>query len=287
MKRLLEQNNNLHFIIAGDGPLLKQMKTLARKFKITDSISFLGKCNNPSEIYSICDITVNCSLKEGLALTSYESLSMGVPVVSSDVGGQSELIDDTVGSIVPLMQKEEDIHFTNYLDEEIDIYVSSINRILNNLDKYKVSCRKKIINGFTIDNMIKNFEKEIDSVIKTPNQNIVKMASNIDSKNLLKDYINLYFMSCKEESSWSKLEYTKAVYGGISEEFKKKHRKLYMFKYSTDKFFYKLKIGYQASNLEASIIKFIKNFVRTLKELLNVIINFIKCLVGLIKGIVR
>ena len=286
-KKLLEQNNNLHFIIAGDGPLLKQMKTLARKFKITDSISFLGKCNNPSEIYSICDITVNCSLKEGLALTSHESLSMGVPVVSSDVGGQSELIDDTVGAIVPLMQKEEDIHFTNYLDEEIDIYVSSINRILNNLDKYKVSCRKKIINGFTIDNMIKNFEKEIDSVIKTPNQNIVKMASNIDSQNLLKDYINLYFMSCKEESSWSKLEYTKAVYGGISEEFKKKHRKLYMFKYSTDKFFYKLKIGYQASNLEASIIKFIKNFVRTLKELLNVIINFIKCLVGLIKGIVR
>ena len=62
---------------------------------------------------------------------------------------------------------------------------------------------------------------------------------------------------------------------------------LYMFKYSTDKFFYKLKIGYQASNLEASIIKFIKNFVRTLKELLNIIINFIKCLVGLIKGIVR
>ena len=287
MKKLLEQNNNLHFIIAGDGPLLKQMRTLARKFKITYSISFLGKCNNPSEIYSICDITVNCSLKEGLALTSYESLSMGVPVVSSDVGGQSELIDDTVGAIVPLMQKEEDIHFTNYLDEEIDIYVSSINRILNNLDKYKVSCRKKIINGFTIDNMIKNFEKEIDSVIKTPNQNIVKMASNIDSKNLLKDYINLYFMSCKEESSWSKLEYTKAVYGGISEEFKKKHRKLYMLKYSTDKFFYKLKIGYQASNLEASIIKFIKNFVRTLKELLNVIINFIKCLVGLIKGIVR
>ena len=53
------------------------------------------------------------------------------------------------------------------------------------------------------------------------------------------------------------------------------------------KFFYKLKIGYQASNLEASIIKFIKNFVRTLKELLNIIINFIKCLVGLIKGIVR
>ncbi len=32
---------------------------------------------------------------------------MGVPVVSSNVGGQAELINDEVGVIVPCMQEEK------------------------------------------------------------------------------------------------------------------------------------------------------------------------------------
>ena len=240
MKKLLEKNLNLHFIVAGDGPLLKNMKRLASKMDMSKNISFLGKCDNQSEIYSICDVTVNCSLKEGLALTSYESLSMGVPVVSSDVGGQSELIDDSVGVIVPLMQKEEDIYCINYLDEEIDLYVSAIDKVI----------------------IMKN-------------------------NSLLKEYINYYFMSNKDEYLWNIREYVKTVYGTIPEEFKKKHRKLYMFKYKTDQFFYKLKIGYQVGRLEKSIIKFGKSVISTLIELFNIIINFLKCIYELIRGIVR
>ena len=287
MKKLLEKKLNVHFIVAGDGPLLKNMKRLASKMDMSKHISFLGKCDNPSEIYSICDVTVNCSLKEGLALTSYESLSMGVPVVSSDVGGQSELIDDSVGVVVPLMQKEEDIYCINYLDEEIDLYVSAIDKVINNLDAYKKECRKRIINGFTIDNMIKNFEKEIDEVLKNPNREAEQMAINMKNNNLLKDYINYYFMSNKDEYLWNIREYVKTVYGTIPEDFKRKHRKLYMFKYKTDQFFYKLKIGYQVGRLEKSIIKFGKSVISTLIELLNIIINFLKCIYGIIRGIVR
>mgnify|MGYP002508066005 CR=1 FL=1 len=31
---------------------------------------------------------------------------MGVPVISSDVGGQSDLIDDYVGRLIPMLQEE-------------------------------------------------------------------------------------------------------------------------------------------------------------------------------------
>ena len=34
---------------------------------------------------------------------------MGVPVVSANVGGQAELINDEVGAVVPCMQKENEI----------------------------------------------------------------------------------------------------------------------------------------------------------------------------------
>lgn len=90
---------------------------------MSNEIVFLGKIQNTAEIYEISDLTINCSLKEGLALTAYESLSMGVPVISSDVGGQKELITEKTGEIIELMQDEKDIYNEQYKEEEIKEYV--------------------------------------------------------------------------------------------------------------------------------------------------------------------
>ena len=95
------------------------MKEEAKKLHIYEDIIFTGRLQNTGEIYAISDITVNCSIKEGLALTSYESLSMEVPIVSSDVGGQKELITDEVGKIIELKQNEEHVYSEIYNDEEI------------------------------------------------------------------------------------------------------------------------------------------------------------------------
>lgn len=62
------------------------MKEKAKKMNLLEDIIFWEEIKNTGEIYKISNVTVNCSLKEGLALTSYESLSMNVPIVSSDVG---------------------------------------------------------------------------------------------------------------------------------------------------------------------------------------------------------
>ena len=287
MKSLVKQNPDLYFVVAGDGPLLKDMKKLTRKFDIYKNVKFLGKVQSPEEIYGICDITVNCSLKEGIALTSYESLASGVPVVSSDVGGQSELINNSVGAVVPLMQDERDIYNINYLEEEINLYVSSINKVINNLNNYKKNTRKRIINGFTINNMIEKFEEEISNVIENPNKDIVKYAKNIKNGKFIKDYINMYFMADKDEYLWATKEYINSCYGNISDSFKKNHRKIYMFKYKTDRLFCKLRISNEASRLEKSIIQFFKHFIQTIKNLFGIIKNFLICFLCMIKRIMR
>ena len=51
--------------------------------------------------------------------------------------------------------------------------------------------------------MIKNFEKEIDEVLKNPNREAEQMAINMKNNNLLEDYINYYFMSNKDEYLWN------------------------------------------------------------------------------------
>lgn len=168
-KKILETRNDVHFVIAGDGNLYKKVRS-----SINKNFTMLGSINTPEEIYAISDITVNCSSLEGLALTSYESLAMEVPVVSTSVGGQRELIDDTVGGIVEFNQKNE--------GKEIKDYVDKINYVLNNLEKLSKNCREKILEGFTLNHIITQFNKIFDNlelrknIAKNDNKLIFELA---------------------------------------------------------------------------------------------------------------
>lgn len=210
IKELKSQNNDFVVIVAGDGPLMGEMESKAKSLKIFDNIVFLGKCSNTQEIYSICDLTINCSIKEGLALTSYESLSMGVPVISSDVGGQKELISNDVGKIVKCYQKEIDINNYNYSKMEIKDYVDGIRDILNNLVDYKKNCRKKILSKFTINKMINNMEEIFQNTLQNPNEEKIKNGKELFKfKDITKELISSHMMCSAKEYEWLTLDFNK------------------------------------------------------------------------------
>ena len=199
-KKEIEKNNNVKFIVGGTGSLLKSLKKKVKDYNLKDHFLFLGNVEDTVEFYSMCDLTINCSIKEGLALTVYESLSMGVPIISADVGGHKEIIDNTCGVIVPLLQNEEDIKNYDYQDEEIDNYVDAIEKVINNLDKYKSKCRNRITEKFSLNNMIVNMEKNIDEVINNKNEKVINNAKELkDNENMIYEYINHYFMGSEYE----------------------------------------------------------------------------------------
>lgn len=199
-RKEIEKNNNVKFIIGGTGSLLKPLKKKVKEYGLKDYFLFLGNVEDTVEFYSMCDLTINCSIKEGLALTVYESLSMGVPIVSADVGGHKEIIDSTCGVIVPLLQKEEDIKNYDYQDEEINNYVDAIEKIIKNLDKYKGNCRIRITEQFSLNNMIRNMERNIEEVINNKNEDVINNAKELkDNENLIYEYTNHYFMGSEYE----------------------------------------------------------------------------------------
>ena len=149
--------------------MLDKVKKMVRRYELQDYIIFLGNVRETEKVYMISDMTINCSIKEGLALTAYESLSMGVPVVTADVGGQSELVNEDVGKVVPCLQQEKEIRNFDYKEEEINPYVEAINKVLDNLEKYKANCRKRILDGFTINHMVENMEKQFENVLQNKN----------------------------------------------------------------------------------------------------------------------
>ncbi len=82
---------NITVLVVGSGNFEKQLKHLAR-----NKVKFLGE-KNPEEIrevLSATDIFVNPSYAEGLPTSVLEAGSMGLPVIATDVGGTSEIIDE-------------------------------------------------------------------------------------------------------------------------------------------------------------------------------------------------
>lgn len=187
-KRLLQKRNDIYILIAGDGPLMNKVASI-----VNQNFKLLGMVNEAEEIYAVSDITVNCSTLEGLALTSYESLSMGVPVVSTDVGGQTELIDDTVGGIVHCnINANSEVY-----SKEIDCYVKEIGRVLGNLKDIKKNCRQKIEKGFTLDLMVNKFENIIEEGIKKESNTKPIDNGYIDYNFAVETMNDTYYFYCK------------------------------------------------------------------------------------------
>ncbi len=203
IKELSKKRNDFIVVVAGDGPFLPEMKSRIKKYGLSDKFIYLGNVKETVNVYKISDLTVNTSIKEGLALTAYESLSMGVPVVSADVGGQKELINDKVGVIVPCMQKETQIHDYNYKEKEIITYVQGIEKVLNNINEYKKNCRNRVLDGFTIDNMVTKMDEEFTKINQNPNKEKVKNGYNLQTNiEVTKELISEFLISSKMDYEW-------------------------------------------------------------------------------------
>ena len=207
-KKLRKTRNDFVILVAGTGNLFNKLKSKVATNGLNGYFKFIGNIEETQKFYKVCDLTLNCSIKEGLALTSYESLSMGVPVISSDVGGQKELINSETGIIVPLLQDEEDIYEEEYSDEEINLYVDGINKIINNLSKYKSKCRERILNGFTISHMQNEMKEIINNVIEKPNkEKILNGQALTRNINVCKELIVQKFAQNKEKYRWQCEQY--------------------------------------------------------------------------------
>lgn len=158
------------FAVVGDGPQRAALEREIKKRGLRKYVYCIGKSAHLEEYYQDASITLICSIREGLSLTAYESCAMGTPVVSSDVGGQSDLIDASCGILVPLRQREaEDFDNRTYDRQEVFLYVKAIEKLLRQKEFYKrcsKNCRKKIEDGFSVHAMLEHMEKELEWLVQ-------------------------------------------------------------------------------------------------------------------------
>ena len=91
--------SDYYLVIVGDGPLFKKLNKKVDEDNIRDVI-FTGSRDDVENIIPGCDVLVLPSFSESFGLVLIEALACGKPVIGSDVGGISEIINDDVGLLV-------------------------------------------------------------------------------------------------------------------------------------------------------------------------------------------
>jgi glycosyltransferase involved in cell wall biosynthesis len=82
-------------MLVGDGPDEEMLRGLVNEMGLAQQVSFFSFTKQPELVFERIDITVMSSLyKEGLPNVLLESMSMGVPVVSTNLGGVPEVVID-------------------------------------------------------------------------------------------------------------------------------------------------------------------------------------------------
>ncbi len=93
---------NAVFLVAGDGPERSELEQLAARLGVEGRVVFLGYRDDVPELLAACDVFALPTRYEGSSLALLEAMAAGRAIISSDVPGNDELIENgTSGVLVP------------------------------------------------------------------------------------------------------------------------------------------------------------------------------------------
>lgn len=111
-------NPDIHYIVCGEGPLKGYLIDLSEDLGIKNRVHLLGFRKDIAEICKVSDLFTFPSYREGLSVALMEAMANGLPVVCSDIRGNSDLIEDGKGGY--LVEPSDVEGFAKYIKELIE-----------------------------------------------------------------------------------------------------------------------------------------------------------------------
>jgi glycosyltransferase involved in cell wall biosynthesis len=141
--------NTAHLIIIGDGP--EKEKILSG---LDDNIFYIGTVNNVEEYLRASDMLVLPTLSEGMSNVILEAMATGIPVISTNVSSNPEIIDDGIDGILLAVEDKEG------LKEKI-IKIMLNEAFAQNIGQ---NARKKILEQFSIESIAAKYKELFENI---------------------------------------------------------------------------------------------------------------------------
>jgi len=143
--KLIEDFPAASLVVAGDGPLRKEVEMFAEE-TMPGKVTFLGFINNVELTLSQSQVFVLTSNNEGLSYVNLEAMSVGLPVITTDCGAVTEaVVDNETGLVVPVDDEAALVHAMKKLAGDIMLRKSM-----------GISGYKRWRKLFTLDHMVNN-----------------------------------------------------------------------------------------------------------------------------------
>lgn len=101
--RLAKDKSNVHLTIVGKGADKERLQQLAKALNVSEKITFAGKVSMDEyyHLLAAADVVVNASLKEGAVTVSFDSMSMGKPLICLDTTGYTRYFSNEYAIVIP------------------------------------------------------------------------------------------------------------------------------------------------------------------------------------------
>lgn len=127
-RKIANKNENIHLLLLGDGPLRGDLERQTKELQLEGRVHLLGHQDNVSEWMSIAQISILSTHTEGFSSTVLESMSAGIPVIATAVGGNLEAIQDGVtGYLTPHGSADAIAEKVLYLIQNPEVAKSMVN----------------------------------------------------------------------------------------------------------------------------------------------------------------
>jgi len=158
IKKVLEKDKNINFLIIGDGPEKTKLKNLARKLGIADNITFKDLIKNEDLpiFYSSSEFFALATLHEGFGNVFIEAMACGIPVVSTNVAAVPEAVGEGGILVEPRNPDQLAEAMLKLLNDE---------NLRQELSKKALEHAKK----FSIENRINKIEEIYRKVVQNEN----------------------------------------------------------------------------------------------------------------------
>ncbi|MCK6541348.1 N-acetyl-alpha-D-glucosaminyl L-malate synthase BshA [bacterium] len=155
----VRENINAKLLLIGDGPERRMCEQLVQDFGLDEHVVFLGKQEAVAELICCAHVFLLPSEEESFGLAALEAMAAGVPCVTSNAGGLSEV----------------NIHNeTGYLEKigDVDAMAADVVKILTDQELYqrfRANARQRVVDNFGTDRVVQQYIDYYQKVIEGKN----------------------------------------------------------------------------------------------------------------------
>ncbi len=157
--KLKDEFNKIKILIIGKGEDEEMLRTLIKQNKLEENIKIIDYKKNIFDYFLDLDALILTSRYEGIPYVMMEAMVIGVPVITTDVGGISNLIKSDYNGIIINADRSDDFkNAFEKLQNDRDYYNKIAKNAYNTIKDYSIDS--------SINNYINLYSKNLNNTEK-------------------------------------------------------------------------------------------------------------------------